>query len=127
MPAKHPGVVQFELGSRAIHIPAVTPIEFPDLQEAVIQFLLGTGKTQMITYGLYHGSEQNPIVCVCALAVYLSKPGDNLDLFSRSHFAKDPLATHPKRYRNIGAFDDSLVHVANVPPVCSRIGGIGSI
>ena len=127
MPAKHPGVIQFEFCGRTIYIPAVTSIELLDLQQAVIQFLLRAGKTQVITHRLYNGCEQNPVVCICALAVYLSKPGDDLKLLHRCHLVEDPLPTHPECNRNICAFDDPLVHVTNVAPVGSRIGGIGSL
>src|SRR5262245_7549937 len=109
MPAEHPGVVQFKFISRTIDIPAVAAIELSDLQQPIVNVIHWRRKSKMMTYSLGHGSEQNPVVCVCAFIIYLSKPGHDLFLLCLVHLVEDTLAAHPYGHSNIGTFYDALI------------------
>src|SRR6266498_1306115 len=109
MPAKHPGVIQFEFIGRTIHIPAVASIELADLQQTIIQILLRSRKSKMMANSLCHGCEKNPIIRVCAFAIHLCEPGNHLSLLSCCHFIEDTLAAHPDCYSNICTLNDALI------------------
>ena len=64
-----------------------------------------------MAHRLCHGCEQDPVICIGALAIHLGKPRHDLCLLSGCHLVKYALAAHPDGDRDVGAFHDALIEM----------------